>query len=119
LPGSIVSAVQGYALMGAVSTRTVHGDEADVIGPVEAQGWKLEHVSTAFVQTGSSATKRVLANVGSTAVATHVLSRGALRVPSRRAVRLAWTDEETARSPTWGPGRFGSEGSTRNRSSVR
>lgn len=67
----IVNVVQGRAFVGAASTRVYRPEAVDTLGLIEAQGWRLEHVSTTFVQTGSSATKRVLANAGSTEVATH------------------------------------------------
>jgi hypothetical protein len=66
-----IAAVQGYAAAGSNSTRTVHEPLDDFIGAIEAHGWTLQHVSTSFVQTGSTGTKRVLHNVGSTVVATH------------------------------------------------
>jgi hypothetical protein len=66
-----VAGVQGYALFGQSATRTWRAEYGDVLGRIEQQGWRLEHVSTTFVTQGSSATKRVLANDGSTEVGTH------------------------------------------------
>lgn len=63
--------VQGGIGVGTSATRLRRPERSDVLGAVEQQGWKLEMMSAAFVQTGSSATKRVLANAGSTEVATH------------------------------------------------
>jgi hypothetical protein len=63
----VVSAQQGFAQLGSAGTRTYRVGE----GSIEEQGWHLEHVSTTFVQAGSSATKRIMANAGSTEVATH------------------------------------------------
>lgn len=67
----ILNAIQGRSQVGAAYTRTRRGDEADLIGPIEDQGWDLRHVSTTFVQTGWSSSKRVMSNAGSTEVATH------------------------------------------------
>lgn len=66
-----VSAVQGYSQLGTSSTRTIRSEPRDFLGAIEQQGWRLEHVSTAFVQTGTSASKRVLGNAGSTEVGVH------------------------------------------------
>jgi hypothetical protein len=67
----VVSVIQGQAWMGSTVTRFVRPEPFDTIGAIEAQGWRLEHTSAAFVENGSSATKRLLANVGSTEVANH------------------------------------------------
>lgn len=53
-----IAYVQGQAHMGATSTRTHRADTGDVIGSIEAQGWQLEHVATAFVERGHASTKR-------------------------------------------------------------
>jgi hypothetical protein len=67
----VVSVIQGHISIGMTMTRLYRPEPYDTIGAIEAQGWHLEHVSTSFVETGSSATKRVLANAGSTLVANH------------------------------------------------
>lgn len=67
-----ISWTQGAAAMGGAATRVERADwSADFLGKIEAEGWALLSMCTAFVQTGSSASKRILANVGSTEVATH------------------------------------------------
>lgn len=68
----VISVTEGWAQMGSAGTRTYRPMEGvDYLGPIEDQGWRLEHVSTAYVEQGSSATKRVMANVGSTEVSVH------------------------------------------------
>jgi hypothetical protein len=71
-----VAWVQGWYGVGQTSTRVRHPTPYDVLGAIEAQGWHLEDVSAAFVEQGSSSTKRILANVGSTLVATHGILMG-------------------------------------------
>lgn len=63
--------VQGAAGIGTASTRQTRLEVGSVLGQIEEQGWRLEHVSTTFVEHGSSASKKVMANAGSTVVATH------------------------------------------------
>lgn len=63
--------VQGWIGVGAHASRVRHSARYDVLGAIEQQGWRLEHVAAAFMETGSSATKRVFASAGSTLVATH------------------------------------------------
>lgn len=68
----VISVSQGWAQLGQAATRTYRPMEGqDWLGAIEGQGWKLEHFSTSFAQHGSSSSKRVLANVGSTELATH------------------------------------------------
>jgi hypothetical protein len=50
----VVHVVQGAVNLAHGYTRVHRGPEYDAIGPIEAQGWKLEHVSTTFVQHGQS-----------------------------------------------------------------
>lgn len=66
-----LAAVQGISQLGSSSTRVMRAQPTDMLGPIERQGWKLEHVGVTFVETGSSASKRVLAHAGSTEVANH------------------------------------------------
>lgn len=66
----VVSAVQGAVTNSSIMTRTVRSDAADVLGAVEAQGWRLEHVSTSFVETGSTSVRKFFADTG-TLVANH------------------------------------------------
>lgn len=66
----VVSAIQGAVTNNAATTRTVRGDDADVLGAIEAEGWHLEHVSTSFVETGSVSVKRFFSDTGAL-VATH------------------------------------------------
>jgi uncharacterized protein (DUF1684 family) len=67
-----VAYTQGRAHMGATATRTLRVDTADVIGRIEEQGWRLEHVAAAFVQRGHASTKRQVA-IGTSAddIASH------------------------------------------------
>ena len=66
----VVSAVQGAVTNNAASTRTVRGEAADVLGAIEAQGWRLEHVAATFVETGSTSVRRFFSDTGAL-VATH------------------------------------------------
>jgi hypothetical protein len=66
-----VAAIEGLARLGTTGTRPVHAELPDVLGAIEDQGWSFVTATTSFVQTGSSATKRVLGNVGSTEIAVH------------------------------------------------
>lgn len=67
----VLSSVQGHVGIGTTLTRIVRDEPHDVLGLVEAQGWRLEQSGVAFVEVGSTATKRMLANAGSTEVANH------------------------------------------------
>jgi hypothetical protein len=60
----IVSAIQGAVDNTAPMTRTVRSDPGDVLGAIEAQGWRLEHVSTSFVETGSTSVKKFFSDTG-------------------------------------------------------
>lgn len=66
-----VAVVQGSVGVGSTQSRTWRPEDGDVLGAIESAGWLLEHVSSTFVTHGSTATKRLLANGGSTEVATH------------------------------------------------
>jgi hypothetical protein len=68
-----ISQVQGKAFVGQSTTRIrrVETEASRIINEIEGYGWRLEHVSTTFVETGSSSSKRVLANVGSVEAAVH------------------------------------------------
>ena len=50
----VLHAVQGAVDLGGAYSRVQRGAEADFIGPIEAQGWTLEHVATTFAQHGQS-----------------------------------------------------------------
>lgn len=66
----VVSAVQGAVSNSSIMTRTVRADAGDVLGAIEAEGWRLEHVSTTFVDTGSTSVRKFFADTG-TLVANH------------------------------------------------
>lgn len=51
--------VQGYSQLGQSATRTVRIDQGDVLGRIEAQGWKLEMFSTSYIQTGASTSPQI------------------------------------------------------------
>lgn len=63
----VVSAVQGAVSNTSVMTRTVRADEPDLLGRIEDQGWRLEHVSTAFVDTGSTSVRKFFSDTGTMA----------------------------------------------------
>lgn len=60
----VVSAVQGAVSNSDILTRTVRGESGDVLGAIEAQGWRLEHVATSFVETGSTSVKKFFSDTG-------------------------------------------------------
>jgi hypothetical protein len=68
--------LQGYAGVGVSASRVRRPEHVDVLGRIEAYGWRLEHMSSDVVVNGSTATKRVLANAGSTEVANHSILIG-------------------------------------------
>jgi len=84
----IVSVVQGGALIGRAATRTYWPEQPDILGQIEDQGWHLKRMSLAFIENGSSATKHIIANAGSTEVTNHGTAGRPVRVPPRRAVSL-------------------------------
>ena len=49
-----INVVQGAVSVVDAYTQTARTESADFIGPIEAQGWTLEHVSTTFVTRGQS-----------------------------------------------------------------
>ncbi|MFD6175872.1 MULTISPECIES: hypothetical protein [unclassified Isoptericola] len=57
-----VSALTGQSSGFGSSDNTVseYSGGVEVLGPIEALGWSLEHVSHVFVQTGSTSTARVM-----------------------------------------------------------
>jgi hypothetical protein len=67
-----IAYISGAIGVGTTASRTDRVPwTTDYLAEIEDQGWRLEHMTTVYVQSGSSATKRPLANVGSTQVATH------------------------------------------------
>lgn len=60
----VVSAVQGAVTNSSIMTRTVRAEDTDVLGAIEAQGWRLEHVSTAFIDTGSTSVRKFFSDTG-------------------------------------------------------
>jgi hypothetical protein len=58
-----ISVVQGAVNAVDGFTQTARSDSADFIGPIEAQGWTLQHVSTTYVIRGQS----TMATVGDAA----------------------------------------------------
>jgi hypothetical protein len=67
-----IAYISGGIGIGTTASRTDRVPwTTDYLGEIEDQGWRLEQMTTVFIQAGSSATKRVLANDGSTHVATH------------------------------------------------
>jgi hypothetical protein len=58
-----ISVVQGAVNAVDGFTQTARSDSADFIGPIEAQGWTLQHVSTTYVIRGQS----TMATVGGAA----------------------------------------------------
>ncbi len=49
-----INVVQGAVNAVAGYTQTARAEPVDFIGPIEAQGWALQHVSTTFVMRGQS-----------------------------------------------------------------
>lgn len=60
----VVSAIQGSVDNTAPMTRTIRAEAGDVLGAIEAEGWRLEHVSTSFVETGSTSVKKFFSDTG-------------------------------------------------------
>lgn len=63
-----VAYVQGTLNAAQNYTRTYRPEPVDVIGAIEAQGWRLEHVAATFVSRGEDAMGQL---GGATAVAYH------------------------------------------------
>jgi len=57
-----VSALTGFSsVFGSSDNALRHtGVATDVLGRIEAKGWRLEHVGYVFIETGSTSTNRVL-----------------------------------------------------------
>ena len=57
-----VSELTGYASIFGSSDNeiTPRGDQSDLLGRIEDEGWRLEHTGFVFVETGSTSTGRVL-----------------------------------------------------------
>jgi hypothetical protein len=71
-----VSWVQGATGIGVAATRAVRPERTDVLGAVEAEGWRLEHASSTFVHTGDSANGASVGSSGQVAYAAHGIVLG-------------------------------------------
>lgn len=71
------STVGGYAnaMWGSGTTHrmTPHGGAPDLLGQIEQLGWRLEHASWVFVQTGQSSRDKIMSSGQSTAVTGEVV----------------------------------------------
>ena len=62
---------QGWIGIGNYASRYRADPKPGLLSAAEAMGWRLEHVDTVFIDQRSAATRRALANAGSTLVASH------------------------------------------------
>jgi hypothetical protein len=63
-----VSRLDGSASFGAASASMAHNARPDLLGQIEAFGWRLENVGYVFVETGTTSTARVMMSGEATAV---------------------------------------------------
>jgi hypothetical protein len=63
------SAVKGQTVFGAALTRQTHATGGtDILGLIEAEGWRLEHAGFVYVMTGQTSRDKFLASGQQTAV---------------------------------------------------
>lgn len=69
--------MSGYSNMawgsGDVRRTTHHGGAPDLLGQIEQLGWRLEHASWVFIETGQSSRDKVLASGQATTVTGRVV----------------------------------------------
>lgn len=63
-----VSRLDGNASFGAATASIQHNARPDVLGQIEALGWRLENVGYVFVETGTTSSARVMMSGEATAV---------------------------------------------------
>ncbi len=63
-----VSRLDGNASFGAANASMRHNARPDLLGQIEAFGWRLENVGYVFVETGTTSTARVMMSGEATAV---------------------------------------------------
>jgi hypothetical protein len=63
-----VSRLDGSASFGAATGSIQHSARPDLLGQIEAFGWRLENVGYVFVETGTTSTGRVMMSGEATAV---------------------------------------------------
>jgi hypothetical protein len=64
-----ISGYQGNVAVGSSFTRTWRPEPYDHIGAIERQGWALQHVSSCYVERGSSSNGGIVS--GATEASTH------------------------------------------------
>lgn len=63
-----VSRIDGNASFGAATGSIQHNARPDVLGQIEALGWRLDNVGYVFVETGTTSSARVMMSGEATAV---------------------------------------------------